>query len=219
MRGGTMKVLKLAALALIWICWASAADAKTPNEKPESKPSTKFHTKELSLPNATGLVTLDYVAYDAAHQRLWVPAGNLGAVEVIDERTDHITPVTGFHTGEYELRGRKRVLGPSSATVGDGVIYVGNRADSSICPINMASLKVGDCLRIATPAEGLAGAPDGVVYVAITKEVWVTRAAPPLGIGAADRAVTIFDAADPSHLKPKGKIALSGSAEGYAVDS
>jgi DNA-binding beta-propeller fold protein YncE len=186
----------------------------------DAKPApAKFTVKELPLPGAKGLVTLDYFAYDPAHQRIWVPAGNLGTVDVIDARSDQITPISGFHTGEYDVRGRKRVLGPSSATIGEGVVYVGNRADSSICPINVASLKVADCLRIATPAEGLAGAPDGVVYVGITKEVWVTRAAPPLGIGAPDRALTIFDAADPSHLKPKGKIALSGSAEGYAVDS
>ena len=178
----------------------------------------QFNTKELPLPGANGLVTLDYFAWDRSTRRLWVPAGNLASVDVIDGKTDEITRITGFQTAEFELRGRRGILGPTSVSVGNGVVYVGNRADSSICVINAKTLKLGDCIRIASPSDGLAAAPDGVVYVAPTRELWVTRGAPPLGIASPDQSITILDASTPSKLKPKTKFSLGGSAEGYAVD-
>ena len=201
---------------------AFAARFHTPNitaffKDPGQSSNPRFITKELSLPGATGLVTLDYFAWDRSTEKLWVPAGNLGSVDVIDGKTDEITRITGFQTKEIELKGRKVVIGPTSATVGKGVVYVGNRADASICLIDARTAKLGDCIRIASPSEGIAAAPDGVVYVAPTEELWVTRGAPPLGIPSPDQSITILDASS-SKLKLKGKIPLGGSAEGYAVD-
>ncbi len=46
----------------------------------------------------------------------------------------------------------------------------------------------------------------------------MTTGAPPLGIAAGDRSISIFDASTPTRLTPKAKLALGGSAEGYAVD-
>jgi len=193
------------------------ASIETPTARTTQAPTARFVTKELALPGASGLVTLDYFAWDHSTGKLWVSAGNLASVDVIDGKTDEITKITGFYTGEVELRGRKVMIGPTSVTVGKDVVYVGNRADSSICIINAKTLKVGDCIRIAAPSEGIAAAPDGVVYVAPTKELWVTRGAPPLGIPSPDQSITILDASS-ANLKVKTKIPLGGSAEGYAVD-
>lgn len=184
----------------------------------QGKPSQDFKVKKLELPGASGLVVLDYFSYDHRHARVWVPAGNLGVVAVIDGVTDKITTVGGFHTGEVELLGKKRVMGPSSVSIGDGVIYIGNRADSNICVINATTLTLVGCSPIADPAAGLAAAPDAVVYVAPTKELWVTTGAPPLGVPAADQSLLILDASNPKHLKQKRKLTLGASAEGYAVD-
>src|SRR5262245_19804160 len=220
-------------LAIGWLlgCWPVVAslpygDVAAHSEDPSIRVSTKestqssssrFATKELMLPGANGLVTLDYFAWDQSTQKLWVPAGNLASVDVIDGKTDEIARIGGFQTTEVELRGRKVMIGPTSVTVGKGVVYVGSRADSSICVINVKTLKVGECIRIASPSEGLAAAPDGVVYVEPTQELWVTRGAPPLGIPSPDQSITILDASD-AKLKLKTKIPLGGSAEGYAVD-
>ena len=180
-------------------------------------PGAGYNTKQLPLPGAKGLVTLDYFAWDRSRRRLWVPAGNLASVQVIDARTDAITSVSGFSTAEVELRGRKVTIGPTSVSIGDRVVYVGNRADSSICVIDAETMKLGDCIRIGSPSEGLAAAPDGVVYVAPARELWVTRGAPPLGILSPDKSITVLDASTPQ-LKQKTRIAVGGSAEGYAVD-
>jgi len=182
-------------------------------------PNSYYELKRINLPGANGVVALDYFAYDRAAGKLWVPASNTGNVDVIDDATDAVSQVTGFRTGEVELRGRKVTLGPTAASIGDGVVYIGNRGDSTLCVIDARSLKRGECLEVAPVSAGRAAAPDGVVYVAAARELWITTGAPPLGIASADKSLQVFDASDPHHLKRKTKIPLDGSAEGYAVDN
>ena len=86
----------------------------------------------LVLPGGPAPVGMDYLAYDDSTKTVWVPAGNTGKVDVVDSTTRQIRAVDGFPTAQ---RGT-RTVGPSSATVGAGVVYVGNRADSSICAVH-----------------------------------------------------------------------------------
>jgi len=205
--------VKLCGIASLHIFWARSGMMAA------STPDSNYELKPLSLPGATGTVALDYFAYDRSTGRLWVPASNTGSVDVIDESTDAVSQVTGFQTGEVELRGRKVTLGPTAVTIGDGVVYIGNRGDSSLCIIDAHTLERGECLQVAPSSAGRGAAPDGVVYVAETRELWITTGAPPLGIASADKSIQVFDASDPRHLKLKTKIPLDGSAEGYAVDN
>ena len=181
--------------------------------------SVKYTVKPLPLPGANGLVMLDYFAYDPSTQRLWVPAANTGSVDVIDTTTDQIKRVEGFSVSKAQLKGKLRDVGPSSVAIGDGVVYIGSRADSKICVIDSRSLKLGECLAFAPASAGLASAPDGLIYIAATRELWATSGAPPIGIPAADRSIKILSASQPTNLKPAGKVPLPGSAEGYAVDN
>src|SRR6266487_4154864 len=183
------------------------------------KVTSDYELTPIALPGASGVVALDYFAYDRSSGKLWVPASNTGNVDVIDENSDAVSQVTGFKTGEVELRGRKITLGPTAVSVGDGVVYIGNRGDSSLCVIDAQTLKREECLQVAPPSAGPAAAPDGVVYVAATKELWITTGAPPIGVASADKTIQVFDVSEPHHLKSKLKIPLDGSAEGYAVDN
>jgi DNA-binding beta-propeller fold protein YncE len=165
-------------------------------------PALTVHT--LTLPGASSSgVSLDYLAYDRAHHRVWVPAGETGAVAVVDVRDDRVAIVPGFATAEMERHGTKRIVGPSSATVGDGMVYVGNRGDSSVCAIDAESLRVGPCVRLAS-------VPDGLAYVSSTNEVWVTT--------PRDKSITILDATAAHALTWKATITLDGAPEGFAVD-
>lgn len=179
----------------------------------------KFTLKPLLLPGGNGLITLDYFAYDQHTGRLWVPAGNTGSVDVIDTSTDQIRRVDGFAVAQVEFRGKSRPMGPSSVSIGDGVVYIGSRADSKICTIDARTLKTVECIAFAPASAGLASAPDGLIYIAATRELWATSGAPPVGIPAADKALKILSASKALHLEPAGKIPLPGSAEGYAVDN
>ena len=178
-----------------------------------------YELTPISLPGASGVVALDYFAYDRSTAKLWVPASNTGNVDVIEGNSDAVSQVSGFKTGEVDLRGRKVVLGPTAVSVGDGVVYIGNRGDSSLCVIDAQSLKRVECLEVAPASAGPASAPDGIVYVAAVRELWITTGAPPIGIPSADKTIQVFDVSEPRHAKWKLKIPLDGSAEGYAVDN
>ena len=182
-------------------------------------PAPSYELKPISLPGATGAVALDYFAYDPATGKLWVPASNTGSVDVIDEKTDAVSQVSGFKTGEIERRGRKITVGPTAASIGDGVVYIGDRGDATLCVIDAKTLARGGCVQLVSSSADGKITPDGVVYVAATRELWITTRPISAGDAAAAKSLQIFDASDPSHLKWKTKIPLDGLAEGYAVDN
>jgi DNA-binding beta-propeller fold protein YncE len=177
--------------------------------------AVNYDLKHIPLPGANGAVALDYFAYDRMTGKLWVPASNTGSVDVIDEKSDAVLRVSGFATGEIERRGRKITVGPTAASIGDGVIYIGNRGDATVCAIDAKTLARGQCVPVSSDR---AITPDGVVYVAAAREVWVTLRVK-VGDNAAAKGLEIFDASDPHRLKPKTRIPLDGLAEGYAVDN
>src|SRR5215475_1284817 len=156
-----LKIWKLAPIALFQIVWVSGASAADAN----------YELKPISLPGASGAVALDYFAYDRATGKLWVPASNSGSVDVINEASDAVSRFTGFQTGEIERRGRKIMVGPTAATIGDGVVYIGNRGNSTLCIVDAHTLERGECVPVS---EDRTVTPDGVVYVPATREVWVT---------------------------------------------
>src|SRR3954469_14767646 len=125
-------------------------------------------------------VGMDYLAYDAATGRLWVPAGNTGNVDVVDVASGKITTIGGFATKPAVRAGRPN-MGPSSATIGDGVVWVGNRGDDRVCAFDARTLQKGPCA-------GLPSMPDGLAWVGATHELWVTT--------PRDHTLTIVPVAD-----------------------
>jgi hypothetical protein len=202
--------VKHTAIALIQITLISSIAFEV------SAADSDYQIKPINLPGATGSVALDYFAYDHAAGKVWVPASNTGSVDVIDGATDAISQITGFATGEIERRGRKITVGPTSASIGDGVVYIGNRGDATLCVVGAKTLQRGECVP-ASPDHSIT--PDGMLYVAATKEVWITTRPVTAANADAAKAMHVFDAADPRHLKWKTKIPLDGLAEGYAVDN
>ncbi len=147
-------------------------------------------------------VAMDYLAYDAATGRIWVPAGNTGDVDVIDVATGKVTTVGGFPTAPPRRPGRPR-MGPSSAAVGEGVVWIGNRANNQICAVDARTLARGPCHRLPSM-------PDGLAYVAATHEVWVTT--------PGDQGITVVDVSGKTD-RPQTLIKIGGDPEGVAVDA
>jgi hypothetical protein len=164
--------------------------------------TTRYVTAALGLPGAgPDGVLMDYIIFDPRTRTVWAPAGNTAAVDVVDIATRRIAQVTGFPTREIERNGRKRLIGPSAAALGDpGTVYVGNRGDSSVCAVDEAKLVRGTCGTLDS-------SPDGLAYVAKTHEVWVTT--------PRDNSIRILDA---TTLAQKARLAFEGSPEGFAVD-
>src|SRR5205809_7179947 len=140
--GGKLKLTTLCVVASVTI-FSTAVPLNA------HKVTSDYELKPIPLPGASGVVSLDYFAYDRSTGKLWVPASNTGNVDVIDENSDAVSQVSGFKTGEAELRGRKVPLGPTAVSIGDGVAYIGNRGDSSLCVIDAQSLKREGCLEVA----------------------------------------------------------------------
>jgi hypothetical protein len=111
--------------------------------------------------------------------------------------------VDGFKTVERESRGKKRIAGPSAASIGDGVVYVGNRATNEVCGVDATTLKLGPCVKLNGPI-------DCVSYVPSAKEVWVTM--------PKDESLAVLDASKPGALKQKASLKVPGAPEGWAVD-
>jgi DNA-binding beta-propeller fold protein YncE len=162
----------------------------------------RYTVRTIPLPdNKTGDVSMDYIAYDPGTNTVWVPGGNTGAVDVVDAASGKVRQIRNVPTSQAESRGRTRVLGPTAVSIGDGVAYIGNRGDSTVCSFNLRSLARVTCGHLDSM-------PDAVVYVAATKEVWVTT--------PRDESVRVLD---DTTLAQKAKLAYQGSPEGFAVDA
>jgi hypothetical protein len=156
--------------------------------------------ESIALPGGPP-VGMDYLTADTARGRIWVPAGNTGNVDVVDVATGKVTPIGGFPTAPPRRPGRPN-MGPSSATVGDGVVWIGNRGDNTVCGIDARTLARGPCRKLPSM-------PDGVAYVSVTREVWVTT--------PRDRTITIVPVSKPGPGEPVA-IKIDGDPEGLAVD-
>jgi len=154
----------------------------------------------ISLPGGPP-VGMDYLAYDAATDRVWVPAGNTGSVDVVDAATGKVGVIGGFPTAPARRPGRPRV-GPSSATVAGGVVWIGNRADNRVSAFDAKTLAPRASFHLSSM-------PDGLQYVAATRELWITTP------GA--HAITIVGVAR-KEPTPPATVALDGEPEGLSVD-
>jgi DNA-binding beta-propeller fold protein YncE len=176
-----------------------------------SSHGANYSVRTVPLPdNNMGDVAMDYIAYDPSTNSIWVPGGNTGAVDVVDAATGKVRRIPNLPTKEIDFRGGKRILGPAAVSMGEGAAYIGNRGDLSICSFNPMSFERGVCAY-------LDATPDAVVFVAPTKEVWVTTPTPSWAKpGPGDKTIRVLDA---KTLEQKAKITFEGNPEGYAVDA
>lgn len=164
--------------------------------------SGNYSVRTLPLPDSNaGDVSMDYIAYDPSTNSVWVPGGNTGAVDVVDAATGKVRQILAFPTKTVEGARGKRVFGPTAVSIGEGVVYIGNRGDSTVCAFNSTTLARGACGHLDTT-------PDGVAYVASTREVWVTT--------PGDKSIRVLDR---KTLDQEAKLTFEGNPEGYAVDA
>ena len=200
-RYASMLVLTFLGALTAWSVFGQTKST-TGGSHDSSNQGANYSVRTLPLPdNNAGNVSMDYIAYDPGTNSVWVPGGNTGAVDVVDVATDKVRQIPGFPTKEVETRAGKRVFGPTAVSFGAGVAYIGNRGDSTVCAFNSASLARGAC-------DHLDSTPDAVVYVAPTKEVWVTT--------PDDKSIHVLDG---KTMEQKAKLDFEGAPEGFAVDA
>jgi DNA-binding beta-propeller fold protein YncE len=193
--------MPLAVLLSALAAWTVFGQAKPDKVTPAGSSDHGANVRTLALPdNNAGDVSMDYIAYDPSTNSVWVPGGNTGAVDVVDAATGKVRQIPGFQTKEVEGRNGKRIFGPTAVSIGEGVVYIGNRGDSTVCAFDARTLMRGACGH-------LDAVPDGVAYVAPTKEVWVTT--------PGEKSLRVLDS---KTLQEKAKLTFDGNPEGYAVD-
>jgi hypothetical protein len=168
----------------------------------EAAMALRLSLNSAPLPVERGAVSIDYIAYDEANDRVWVPLG-AGSVAVFNPSDQKFTLVNGFKTAERQVRGTKRTMGPSAAAVGDGEVYIGDRGSNEVCPVDAKTLSPGPCIQLPSPT-------DGVAYLRSAREVWVTT--------PHDHTITVLDASNPRALRKKTTVRTEGVPEGYATD-
>jgi DNA-binding beta-propeller fold protein YncE len=161
-----------------------------------SPPALRIHMLAL-LPSAPGRIGMDYLGYEPRTNQVWVPGANTGRVFVVDGETEAVRSVEGFPTREKD----GRVLGPTSVTFGPGHAFIGNRADASVCAVDLQTLQRRPCVT-------LPDTPDGLAYVASTKEVWATT----------PRSKALVILSPEKGLVVQARVQFDGEPEGYAVD-
>jgi YVTN family beta-propeller protein len=167
-------------------------------------PLVALHGHSVSLPGSPDPVRMDYLAYDPATRQLWIPAGNTARVDVLDTTDGSLASIEGFATAQRMIRGTARTIGPSSAAVGEGVVYVGNRADSTVCAVDAVTRARRACVTVESE-------PDGLAWVPGARELWVTL--------PASRALVVLPADASGALQRPVRVPLRGMPEGYAVDA
>jgi len=186
---------------------AGCASERTQPDGPVAPPPEQASALPSSLPphavvllgrGADGGVSMDDLGYDVATDTVWAPGGNTGRVFVVDAQSERVQAVEGFPTREVN----GHVVGPSSVTFGPHTAYVGNRADASVCAVDLSTRQRGACVTLDV-------APDGLAYVGATQEVWATL--------PRSKSIAVL-ATSESGIRERVQVSLNGVPEGYAVD-
>ena len=130
-----------------------------------------------------------------------MPAGNTGNIDVIAVATGKVTVLGGFPTALPRRPGRPR-MGPSSATVADHDVWVGNGGDNRLLAFNAQTLGAAGAVQLDVM-------PDGLAYVARTHELWATT--------PADKGIKVISL-EGKVPRQVADVKVDGSPEGYAVD-
>lgn len=140
-----------------------AAQAPQP-PKPPAPP--KPTAEPLPLPGGEGGIGLDDLSYSPRLDRVLIPAGRTGKLQLIHPTTRKMEEIGGFQSSAPASGGHG--AGPTSAEEADGWIFAIDRTALRLNVIDPQK-------KIMVGGTGLAGSPDYVRYVAATHEVWVTE--------------------------------------------
>lgn len=147
-------------------------------------------------------IAMEFVGYDQVNDRVWVPAGNTGTIQIVEAGTGKLNVLGSFPTAPSPRPGRP-LRGPSSVAIGNGVVWIGNRGDNSLLAFDSRTLKQVGSARL--PAM-----PDALAFVSRRKEVWATT--------PESSSIRVVDVAG-KKARPAGDISVPGSPECLAVDS
>jgi DNA-binding beta-propeller fold protein YncE len=120
----------------------------------------------VSLPDGSQGIGFDDLRYSSLRQRVLVPAGRSGRLDLIDPESLAVTSVSGFSSTPSYTSGHDS--GPTSVEEALGRLYVTDRTAQSLVVVDVD----GKTIVSRTP---VAAEPDYVRFTETTNELWVTE--------------------------------------------
>jgi DNA-binding beta-propeller fold protein YncE len=166
--------------------------------------STALAPKPLDIPGGKAGIGFDDISFAPALDKVMVPAGRTGDLDLIDPATGQITSIGGFTA--HARFGGFHAQGVTSADAVAGTIFTADR--------DAKKLEVVDSrARIIVASAPLGAEPDYVRYVSATNEVWVTE---PDAARIEVFSLPLNGAPKPAH---SGFIAIPGGPESLVIDT
>jgi hypothetical protein len=157
----------------------SGADASS-DASDEAVTNLGVKAKEIPLPNGTAGVGFDDFQYSATLDRILVPAGRTGNIDLIDPASRDVTAIGGFSAKDDKLSaaiadvGGGHDFGVTSAIEGRGLLFATDRTTGSLSVVRPGTSEI-----VGTPVK-LAASPDYVRFVPASPdhaddELWVAE--------------------------------------------
>jgi hypothetical protein len=118
------------------------------------------------LPGGSGGIGFDDLQFSRSLDRVLVPGGRTGNLDLVDPRTARVTSISGFSSSTAYKGGHGE--GITSVSEGEGRLYVTDRSTLALCVADATMQKIVSQTK-------LAASPDYVRYVGPTHEIWVTE--------------------------------------------
>lgn len=123
-------------------------------------------TTPLPLPGGDGGIGFDDLVYAKALDKILVPAGRTGRLDLVDPKTLAIDTIAGFTSAPRVQGGHGQ--GTTSADSGAGLIFASDRDRQTVTIVDLQQKKLLGSVQ-------LGGSPDYVRWVDPLREVWVTE--------------------------------------------
>lgn len=180
-----MRCLQLT-LALAVVACANAAPGSTTVKLPDAAPGIGF----------------DDLRYSSTLQRVLVPAGRSGRLDLIEPQTLAVTSITGFSATSAYSGGHDD--GPTSVEEAVGKLYVTDRTARTLVTVDITSAAIAGSIALGSE-------PDYVRFVPTTNELWVSE--------PSSSQIEIFKMGDDGTPVPDSTLAVENGPESLVVDA
>lgn len=160
-------------------------------------------TSVISLPEGTAGIGFDDLRYSSTLNKVLVPSGRTGILNLVDPETHAVTSIAGFSAQEKYGGGHGE--GITSVAEGHGLLFVTDRSSGKLNVVDVGSKKI---VSSAT----LASSPDYVRFLSTLNELWVTEP-------DSDR-IEIFSLPERADVPPlhSGFVEVKGGPESLLID-
>lgn len=157
----------------------------------------------LALPSGEGGIGFDDLVYSKALDRVLVPGGRSGTLDLVDPKTRKVESIGGFSSSRSFSGGHGE--GTTSADAGDGFIFASDRNKKAVAVVDPRAKAIVGRVQ-------LGGGPDYVRWVPETHELWVTE--------PGRKLIECFklETAPAPRLVPTETISVPGGPESLVVD-